>query len=170
MTCRSVFGLSGLIVTGALAVQGCGSDPSSAPTVTQTVTVSATPSPSKSAAADPAVIAGIKGARLTLQAFLRAQAEGDPDGCRWVDQDSAFAKGPALRGTCHQSMKDSPHGFRPQELEALRGITVTGGSYLSPSQVVIPFSGLRWTKGNIATPFQDRFVLSRPAGKWLIIK
>ncbi|NDU77432.1 hypothetical protein GWI34_33155 [Actinomadura sp. DSM 109109] len=132
------------------------------------------PSPSPSATAqqdtDPGAKKGIEGARAALQAFLRGQAAGDPAVCRYVARDGDFVRGPGLRGDCPTGVRDTPHLVRPQERQALRTVTVKGGS-LSGEEAVIPFSALHWESGAMTVrTLQDEFVLRRDGELWKIVK
>jgi hypothetical protein len=185
MAFRSALYLGGLIIAGVALTAGCGdskgndkvapSAPPSAPPSSPSATPSATTTPSATATTNSAAAGsqrGIQGARSALQAFLRAQAEGDQTGCRYVVPGSAFEKGGALLGDCVAGMRRSVHFLRPREREALQTVVVSGGR-LAKGEAIMPFSGLSWTRGNLTVAsIQDPYVLRWNEKKdvWQIVR
>jgi hypothetical protein len=182
MLYRSAIYLGGTLTVGVL-LAGCSGKPdgehsfapspgpinitSEAPTPSPTsAEPEPTPTPSKS---DPSERGGITGARLTLQAFLRGNAAADTAVCRYVGEDSKFAR-TAMRGDCNVQVRKMPHMLKPDERRALRSVTVSGGTVDKHGDATIPFSGLSWTKGNMTVyTLQSKFRLHRSGGMWKIV-
>ncbi|MFG1999346.1 hypothetical protein ACGFNU_09400 [Spirillospora sp. NPDC048911] len=114
---------------------------------------------------------GIEGARAALQAVLRGHAHGDVSACRYVDPRGPFAmsKNGPLRGKCTKGMRDGPHDLRPRERQGLWEIKVTGGRLTSPTEAVIPSTGLQYDSGIFISP-QPTFTLRRFEGRWKVVK
>ncbi|HEY8482465.1 MAG TPA: hypothetical protein VIL71_21785, partial [Spirillospora sp.] len=121
---------------------------------------------------DPGSAPGLPGARAALKAFLQGQAKGDPSVCRYVAPDSDFVDGPALRGDCRTGVKNTPKFLRPKERLALSRVQVTGGKLNGPDEAVLPFSGLRWSEGDMTErTLQPEFVLRRNGESlWQIVR
>ncbi|MFI0450517.1 hypothetical protein [Actinomadura sp. 6N118] len=112
----------------------------------------------------------LAGARAALQAFLRGQGAGDMAVCRYVVAGSSFEKGDALRGDCRNGVRYGPHWLKPQERDALRTISVSGGK-LAGNEATIPFSGLKWEMGDLSVAsIQSKFVLRWQNGIWQIVR
>ncbi|GAA4498024.1 hypothetical protein GCM10023191_042480 [Actinoallomurus oryzae] len=180
MSYRSAVYLGGTLTVGAL-LAGCSgrSDgehrfaPSPEPVSTTSEASAPSPTPSTPtpapSASDPSGQAGIKGARLTLQAFLRGSAAADAAACRYVAENSVFAR-KAMHGDCRAEMRKMPHLLKPDERRALRSVTVSGGGLNEHGDATIPFSGLSWTKGNMTVyTLQPKFRLHRSGGMWKVV-
>jgi len=174
MAFRSALQLSGVIIIGLALATGCGDSKGDKTDTGKVFTLPSSPTaaPSPTASDHPGSLRGIEGARSALQAFLRAQAEGDQTGCRYVAPGGAFEKGPALLGDCVAGMRRSVHFLRPREREAMETIVVSGGR-IANGEAVMPFDGLRYTRGNLTVAsLQDRFVLRWNEKKdvWQIVR
>ncbi|MEV4007828.1 hypothetical protein [Actinomadura sp. NPDC049753] len=168
-TSRAVGALAVTALATTFLTSGCGGDDKDGGDE-----VFRPPSQSPSATAqedtDPGAQEGIEGARAALQAFLRGQASGDQAVCRYVAEDGAFVRGPALRGDCPAGVRNTPHLVRPQERQALRTLTVKGGR-LSGEEAVIPFSALHWTSGSMTErTLQGEFTLRHNGEIWQIVE
>jgi hypothetical protein len=178
MSYRSAMWLGGSLVVGIL-LTGCSGksdgEHGAAPSPAPAGRTSAAPAPSPTSPApapstsDPSKRAGIKGARLTLQAFLRGSAAADDTVCRYVAPNSAFVR-TAMRGDCHVQVRKMPHLLKPDERRALLSVTVSGGTADMRGDATIAFSGLSWAKGNMTVyTLQPKFRLHRSGGMWRIV-
>jgi hypothetical protein len=121
--------------------------------------------PTESAAADTLP------ARMTLYKFLRGIANGDTNACATLApayERTLFG----AEGGCRTGLAQARSKLRPQDLVALRGVTVpTAQPGSRPGDFVVGFAALRWRTAP-ARPggvLASQYTLREADGRWLIV-
>ncbi|WP_242903293.1 hypothetical protein [Actinomadura terrae] len=109
-------------------------------------------------------------ARLVLYRFLRGVAKGNVAVCAYLGpgyERATFGR----TGGCRAGLGRARAKLRPQDLAALRGVTVpTGAAGPGAGEVTVRFEDLKWRgapagRGGVLAA---SFTLRRTGGRWLI--
>lgn len=123
-----------------------------------------------SATAPVAAPANTYAARVVLYKYLRGVASGDSGVCAHLSptyERATFGK----PGGCRTGLARVRGGLRPQDLRALRGVTVpTAESGPEEGQVTVRFESLRWKTGRARRGgvIAAQYTLRLTGSRWLI--
>ncbi|MFF5258587.1 hypothetical protein ACFY4C_06560 [Actinomadura viridis] len=157
------FRAAALAVLLGTALGGCGGD--------EEITMPPlTPEPGDERPGTTAAAAPTRAARVVLYKYLRGIAAGDPGACAHLAPAYERATFGGA-GACRTGLARARSALRPQDLTALRGVTVpTATAGPEEGEVTVQFEELRW-KTAPARPggvLASSFTLRRNGGRWLV--